>query len=270
MQERREPTGLSGVVQDAAERLRQAATLRRPCRSVGDLVGEDVAVALAVQRHVLTLQRIGGATRVGGKVGRRRAGIRSTGVLLDQMRVPDGTRLATSRLLQPRVELKLALTLIEELPADPHRLEIAQVRTRTTVSAAIEITDCRIGGWALSLTDEICDNAGAGLFVVGEDAVPASELSGAGLPARLEVDGELTWRGAASVDDALGDLLDVAVAWHAADEPLDVGDVVLASPAGPTLSVEAGQHYSAYVADLPSATIGFTTSSRLATEEGHL
>lgn len=263
-------TTLSAEVQAAAERLRQAATLRRPCRSLHDLVGDDLDAALAVQRHVLALQAIGGATRVGGKVGRERAGgARSTGVLLDEMRVPDGTRLATSRLLQPRVELKLAVAVVRDLGPDPASWSLDDVRSRTAVTVALEVTDSRIAGRCPSLVDEVCDNAGAGRFVLGAEPVELGEADPAARSSRLEVDAELTWRGSVCVDAALSDLRTVASAWRAAGDQLRVGQTVLSAAAGPALPAVEGQHYSGHVDGLGSVTIGFTTS-RLARTEGHL
>ncbi|MDF1604496.1 hypothetical protein [Nocardioides sp. YIM 152315] len=261
-------------VQAAAERLRQAGTLRRPCPSLRDLIGDDVARALAVRRHVLELQLIGGAVRVGAKVGPHASGgdaHRSTGVLLDDMLVANGAHVPTSRLLQARVELKLACTVLGELRADPDDADVPtleEVRAGVAVSLALEATDRRIVGTESSLVDDICDNAGAGVFVIGVDRA-AVDLGPGPLPARLELDGELTWRLNVSIDAALVDVRSLVLAWAAEGQVLRPGEVVLASPVGPALPVTAGQHYAAYADGLAPVTMGFTTSSRLATTEGH-
>ena len=59
-------TARDQAVQHAAERLRHADSVHRPCDSVGDLIGDDLAAAYAVQRLVTELQVIGGARRRGG------------------------------------------------------------------------------------------------------------------------------------------------------------------------------------------------------------
>ena len=55
------------AVQHAAERLRHADSVHRPCDSVGDLIGDDLVAAYAVQRLVTELQVIGGAAPWGRK-----------------------------------------------------------------------------------------------------------------------------------------------------------------------------------------------------------
>ena len=264
-------------VQAAAERLRQAGTLRRPCRSLSDLVGDDLVLALAVQRRVVALQAIAGAVRVGAKVARAPdAGsvddALRIGVLLDEMKVPCGVRLATSQLLQPQVELKLACRLVRDLGPRPGELGLADLRDAVELSAALEVVDRRVAtSGTPTVVDDICDNAGVGHFVVGTTSASADELTrlpGGPVAARLEVDGELTWRGAASVDAALEDLRMVAAAWSSSWDPLRPGEVVLTRAIGPTLPAVEGQHYSAYVAGLSSAAVGFVASARLVTKGG--
>lgn len=255
---------LPDAVEVAAERLRQAGTLRRPCQPVRHLIGDDVAAALAVQEHVVALRCIGGSEVMGGKVGRRapdRAGFSARGVLTSDQLVADGAWVATSRLLQPRLEVKLACRLL----ATPDPRDPAAIGAVVAVAAAIEVTDCRIADWDLTQVDEIADNACAGLFVHSEVVELASAIPSGPFTAVLDVDGTPAWT---HTVDALGPALS-AVYWLAtavagSGRPLRGGDVVLSEAIAPSVPVKEGCLYTANVAGLPPVSVGFTTSSLLA------
>lgn len=255
---------LSDAAEVAAERLRQAATLRRPCRPVRHLIGDDLAVAQAVQEHVVALQCIGGSRVVGRKVGRRAPaarGLSTHGVLVDDQRVPDGSWVATGRLLQPRLEVKLACRLL----GTPDLRDPAAIMATVAVSAAIEVADSRIIDWDLTEVDEVADNASSGLFVHAEDEVAAATVPLGPVTATLAVGDTLGWtRTIDSLESALSAVHWLATAVASSTRPLRQGDIVLTEAIGPAVPVEEGRNYTANVAGLPPVSIGFTTSSMLA------
>jgi 2-keto-4-pentenoate hydratase len=218
-------------IEAAAVRLRQAATLRRQCRPLADLLdGATEADAYAVQALVLELQQISGAAVCGRKLLRPASPDTAEpvhGVLVDTMLVGSGRAVALRHLLAPVVEVKLALRFDADLTtyADPRALR----RGLVSVSPAIEISDRRAGGGELSRIELIADNALAGLVAIGE-------------PAMLVPD-EPEDAFAARVEDVLGDIHRLGVAESQRGRPVRAGEIVLTPTSGGGVPARAGRTY---------------------------
>lgn len=266
-------------VELAAERLRLAGSLRRPCPPIRDLVAEgDVEAAYAVQRHVATLQGISGARVVGRKIGltsevvQRQLGVGhpASGLLLDTMLVPDGRIVSTSRLMQPLIEAELMLVLGEDL--DSAEVSVDQARSAVSeVSAALEIVDTRIDAWDITLVDAIADNVCSGLFVPASARRPLADLDLTALPMELRRNGVVASSGTAE-ESCFGDPIR-ALAWlaeaaQAQGSPLRAGEMILTGALGPMLPVAEGESYTAVIGDLPTVSVHFRSSSELNTSRG--
>jgi 2-oxo-3-hexenedioate decarboxylase/2-keto-4-pentenoate hydratase len=112
------------AVTQAAERLANATATGVLTSPVRDLLGDsDQRIAYDVQ-DVLTAGRVaGGAKIVGRKIGltsravQQQLGVHTpdTGILFDDMAVPDGATVPGGRLLQPKVEAEVAFVLGADL-----------------------------------------------------------------------------------------------------------------------------------------------------------
>lgn len=266
-------------VQQAAERLRLAGSLRRQCRPIRDLIDEgDVEAAYAVQRHVVALQQISGARLVGRKIGltspavQQQLGVgRPTfGVLLDTMRIEDGSAVSVSRLLQPLIEAEIMLVLGREL--DSPDVTAADARAAVSgIGAALEVVDSRIADWDLTIVDTVADNASTGLFVPSAGVQPLGDRDLRRLRMELRRDGVLVSSGVGE-ESCHGDPLE-GLAWlareaHAHGVPLQAGEVVITGALGPMVPVGEGQSFTATIGDLAPVSVDFRSSAALATGRG--
>jgi 2-keto-4-pentenoate hydratase len=165
-----------------------------------------------------------GARIVGHKVGLTSAAMREqmgvsepdSGVLLEDMAIPDGGVLRAADLLVPRVEAEFGFRLHHDLAGG----EIDVDRARSTVSEiflALEIIDSRFGAWDLTVIDSIADNASSARFVVGDPiAAPVNVCSPSWLTSSGEDEGtHRTRRPTAYVNSLCGSVRQ----WHVAYAP---------------------------------------------------
>jgi 2-keto-4-pentenoate hydratase len=154
-------------------------------------------------------------------------------------------------LLQPRVEAEVAFRMATDVdPADEADLTLAAVRDAVEVALpALEIVDSRIEGWDIGFTDTVADNASSGLYVVGTDGRPLSELEPVQVEMTLEIDGDVrsSGNGAACLGDPLEALRWLAVQCHRFGDPLRAGQVVLSGALGPFVPFAAGDRVEASI-----------------------
>ena len=236
------------AVQHAAERIRHADSVHRPCDSVSDLIGDDLDAAYAVQRLVTELQVIGGAV----PWGRKALGLTLThggpsmvsGTLVDTMVVRDEEHVTGRDLVQPRVAVRFSVRLVRDLPGGA---TAQQARDAVgAVGTALEIADLRVSAEQATAADVVADNAGAGLVVLGPERSPR-ELSGA-WSARVLLDGEssadaveVTW------DDTISRLVELAVVVAEHGLPLRAGETVLLDSFGTAVPLSGDGSYAAEV-----------------------
>ena len=153
----------------------------RPCEPVRDLIGDDPALAYAVQRAGIDRRTRAGAVAVGRKVGltsetvQQQLGVDQPdfGTLLDIMHVADGGEAPHDRLLQPRAEAEIAFVLGADLPDPGDDLDAVRAAIGYA-TAAIEIVDSRIARWDITFADTVADNGSSGLFVLGQERLDLS------------------------------------------------------------------------------------------------
>ena len=253
----------------AALRLSEAARTRTPCAPVrGILPDTSLETAYAVQ-DLLTEEALDhGARIVGRKIGLTSPAVQQQlgvdqpdfGFLFASMRCSEDEPIDIGRLLQPRIEAEIAFRLGADLDlAEP---TLAQVRAAVaTMSPALEIVDSRIAGWDITFADTVADNASSGLFVIGAQAVPLSDVDLRPLEMRLtDGAGSVVSRGRGA--DCLGDPV-AALAWlaraaHAVRSPLMAGDIVLSGALGPMVPVSPGGRYTAEIGGLGTVQAAFT------------
>ena len=250
----------------AADRLIAASAEQRQCPPVRDVLGDhDIASAYAVQRLLTADSLARGRRVVGHKIGltspavQRQLGVdqADSGVLFADMRVPSGSTVDTTALLQPKVEAEIAFILAEDLDGD---LSESRIRAAAGVAiAAIEIVDSRVQDWSISIVDTIADNGSSALFVLGPDVVAAAELDFDSRTMRLTEDGAVASTGRGS--DCLGSPLN-ALGWLARTardngSPLRAGHIVLSGALGPMVPVRPGRTYVADVDGIGSVEVSF-------------
>src|SRR6266702_3955083 len=151
------------TVTRAAERLASATATGVPTSPVRDLLGDsDQRIAYAVQDALTAGRLAGGAKIVGRKIGltspavQQQLGVHTpdTGILFDDMEVPDGATVPGGRLLQPKVEAEVAFVLAADLvdfgagsALDAPITEAERAAAAAAVDyavAALEIVDSRV------------------------------------------------------------------------------------------------------------------------------
>jgi 2-keto-4-pentenoate hydratase len=259
----------------AVERLARAQSTRMPCAPVRDLIGtDDLTAAYAVQRG-LVQGRLGGDVEVvGRKIGATSKAVQDQlgvdqpdfGYLLSDMDVSshavDGNGPISMRtLVQPRVEAEVAFVLAHDVaPASGEAITYDSVRDAVELALpALEIVDSRIGDWDITFTDTVADNASSGLYVVGSQGRPLSELEPRDVDMTLAINGEVksSGSGVACLGDPIEALRWLAVQCHRFEDPLRAGQVVLSGALGPFVPFAAGDRVEASISGFAPLVVEF-------------
>jgi 2-keto-4-pentenoate hydratase len=258
---------VTDVADEAAARLARAAATGIPCAPVRDLIGaDDVPRAYRVQGLLVTGWLAAGTRRVGRKIGLTAPAVQAQlgvgqpdfGVLLSSMRVGQDEPVASSRLLQPRIEAEVAFVLGRDIAGtDPGIDEVASAVA--TARPALEIVDSRIVGWDITIADTVADNASCGLFVLGDAEVPLGAFDPVAVSMTLQQDGEevSSGTGAACLGNPLNALAWLAATAAAYGDPLRAGEIVLSGALGPMVPVRAGARYEASLSGLGKVRAAF-------------
>ena len=253
-------------VQAAAQRLTQAAQSRITCAPVRDLIGKDHSAAYAVQESLNQARKDAGNRVVGRKIGPTAAAVQAKmgidhpdfGVLFDDMECAEGDEVPYDRLLQPRIEVEVALFIGADLDDGP--LDEAQIR-RAVESAAVafEIVDSRITDWDITFADTVADNGSSGMFMVSGRRLTLDEFDPLKATMTLTRGDEVVGAGQADAGpwDPLTALAWLAAAARDADAPLRAGDIVLSGSLAPMFAVQAGEVYTGTVPMLGELTARF-------------
>jgi 2-keto-4-pentenoate hydratase len=251
----------------AVRRLEDAATTRRACPPVRDLIGaDDACAAYAVQHRMAGARIAAGARRVGRKIGltseavQRQLGVDQPdfGTLFEDMRYADGDSIPVERFLQPRVEAEVAFVL--GLDLDNAELDLNQLTAAVEyVAPALEIVDSRIDNWDITFGDTVADNGSSGAFVLGTAEAALADVDLIGCAMTLYVDGSPASTGTGR--DCLGDPL-LALQWLARtalqfDQPLRAGEIVLSGALGPMVPVTVGTAVTATICGLGDVACRF-------------
>ena len=247
------------VLAAAAGQLRDALVAGVPCDPVRDLPGLEAAgpeAGYAVQ-HLNTEHWLAAGRRVSGhKVGLTNPAVQAQlamdepiwGVLFADKCRTDGDDFGGAGLIEPRVEVEVAVVLGADLDKGQHT--VADVISATAyVLPAFEIVDSRITGWNITSTDMIADNAGAGLYVLGTRPVPLSAVDLRRVEMRLTVNGEeaATGTGAACLGNPLNSVLWLADTMSQRGTPLQAGETIMTGSLCPMQPLAPGDKLHAEI-----------------------
>ncbi|NLU65621.1 2-keto-4-pentenoate hydratase [Rhodococcus sp. HNM0563] len=254
-------------IDESVRRLVAASATGIPCNPVREHLGSvNLEAAYLVQCEV-NRQRIqrGGRT-VGRKIGltsasvQRQLGVSQPdfGTLFADMWYDTGDAIATARLLQPRVEAEVAFVLGADLVDGP--MDLDQIRgSIESVTAALEVCDCRIIDWDISFSDTVADNAAAGLFVLGQTRRTLREVEPRSVTMSMMIDGQevATGTGRDCMRDPLNAVVWLARTARTLGDPLRSGEVILSGALGPMADVQPGTRVTCYVSGLGSVSTRF-------------
>ena len=253
----------------AVDRLAEALETRVPCAAVRDLIGtDDLPAAYAVQQGLVRKRLDLGATVVGRKIGATSKAVQDQlgvdqpdfGYLLDEMDVSAQHPISMRRLVQPRVEAEVAFVMAADVDLPEEEITLEAVRERVDVALpALEIVDSRIESWDIGFTDTVADNASSGLFVVGRQGRPLTELEPRDVVMSLRINGEerSSGNGAACLGDPLEALRWLAVQCARFGDPLRAGHLVLSGALGPFVPFAPGDKVEASVSGFDTLTAEF-------------
>jgi 2-oxo-3-hexenedioate decarboxylase len=159
----------------------------------------DVDLAYAAAWSGVQAKLDAGETLVGAKLGltsRIKQQVMNVdsplyGWVTSSMLAPYGEPVDLEAFIHPRVEPEIAFLLGRDLTG-PATVTSVLAATES-VFAAIDVLDSRYENFRFTLADVVADNASAGAFLIGPQAVPPSDLIDLALiGCVLRVDGEVT------------------------------------------------------------------------------
>jgi len=256
------------VIEDAAERLWNAAQTGTPCEPVRDLIGEDnVNAAYAVQKIISERRQGLGARLVGRKIGltslavQKQLGVDQPdfGMLFADMCLADGEEVADGRVLQAKVEAEIALVIDRPLTHEKHTVADI-IRATAFALPSIEIVGSRIAKWDIKLGDTIADNASSGLFVLGSRPVKldAFDIAGCGMVMERRGDQVSVGSGSACMGNPLLAAVWLADVMARYGQPLQPGDIVMTGALGPMVAAAAGDVFDANIQGLGRVRASFS------------
>jgi len=253
---------MNATINDLAEQLDDAM---RHATAIAQITQPlSLEQAYAVQAAAFSRRLARGERRIGIKMGftslakMAQMGIDEViwGRLSDAMLVESGGAIALARYVHPRAEPEIAFRLKTALGGTVTPEEaLAAV---DGIAPALEIIDSRYMNFKFSLTDVIADNSSSSGLVVGAWSSPATDISAVAI--RLEVDGDVREEGSSTaiLGHPIHSLVEAARLAHAAGEPLQPGDIVLAGGATAAVALTVGAHVRVVTDTIGSA--GFTVA----------
>ena len=236
-------TELATILDDAARQARAVAQID----AEGHLSLDD---AYAIQKASIERRLARGEKRAGIKMGfTSRSKMVQMGIsdviwgrLTTGMQIEEGSSIALSRFVHPRVEPEIAFVLKKPLPGTVTAAEA--LSCVEAVAPALEIIDSRYRDFKFSLTDVVADNASSSGFVIGAWNNPREDFSNLGLT--MNVNGVAVQIGstAAILGHPLRSLVAAARLAAAAGEPLQAGAVVMAGGATAAEWIKPGSYVS--------------------------
>ena len=247
----------SAALEAAAERLRAAAAAGVPCEPIRGLLGDFAGpeAGYAVQQLNTKHSVKSGRRRRGHKVGLTNPAVQEQlgmdepiwGVLYSDKCRTDGDDLGGSGLIEPRVEVEVAVVLGDDLDLGRHTV-VDVISATAYVLPALEIVDSRIA-WDITSADMIADNAGSGLYVLGTRPVPLAAVDLRRVEMWVAVNGEeaATGSGAACLGNPLNSVLWLADAMSQLGTPLRSGECIMTGSLCPMQPISDGDEILAEI-----------------------
>ncbi|MYN67378.1 MAG: 2-keto-4-pentenoate hydratase [Acidobacteria bacterium] len=245
----------------AAERLRTALLDGVASDPVRGLLGASAGPAASYEVQQLNTDHwLAAGRRISGhKVGLTNPAVQAQlgmdepiwGVLFADKCRTDGDDLGGAGLIEPRVEVEVAVVLGADLDMGQHT--VADVISATAyVLPAFEIVDSRIVGWDITSLDMIADNAGAGFYVLGTRPVPLAAVDLRRVEMQLTINGEpaATGNGAACLGNPLNSVLWLADVMCDLGTPLRAGETIMTGSLCPMQPIAPGDELVAEIESL--------------------
>lgn len=263
---------MSKKIEQAAERLWQAAREQTVCAPVRDLIGEqDITTAYQVQEMNTRRRAYEGARIIGRKVGLTSAAAQKMfatsqpdyGILFDDMDVPQASTFpytAGFHLQNPRVETEIAFVLERDLAVE-HPTSAEIISAVAYAVAALEIVASRIKEWDLRIADTIADNASGAYFVLGHRPRLLREIDVISCSMEMTKNGEAvsSGTGAACAGSPLNALRWLAKEMTRAGRPLQAGDVIMSGALGPMIPAAPGDKFVGRIEGVGEASVSFAS-----------
>lgn len=261
------------TIRQLAAELHQAERTRVQVRQFSqrfpDIQFED---SYRIQREWVRLKLAEGRKSIGRKIGLTSRAMQQIasmtepdyGVLLDDMRIAEGSTIAPDRFIQPWVEVELAFILKRELYGPD--VTIAEVLEATDwVVPAMEIIDARIQRIdpetqaQRRIVDTIADNAANAGIVMGARPVRPHALDLRWVGALLYRNGAIEETGLAAgvLDHPANGIAWLARELSAWDEHLAAGEIVLAGSFTRIVAASSGDQFHADYGPLGSIELRF-------------
>lgn len=261
------------TIRQLAAELHQAERTRVQVRQFSqrfpDIQFED---SYHIQREWLRIKLSEGRKRIGRKIGLTSRAMQQIanmtepdyGVLLDDMRIAEGSTIAPGRFIQPWVEVELAFILKRELRGP--EVTIDQVLEATDwVVPAMEIIDARIQRIDPAtkaqrrILDTIADNAACAGIVMGTRPVRPDTIDLRWVGALLYKNGVIEETGLAAgvLDHPANGIAWLARKLSAWDEHLSAGEIVLAGSFTRIVAASSGDQFRADYGPLGSINLRF-------------
>ncbi|WP_191486849.1 2-keto-4-pentenoate hydratase [Pseudomonas sp. FEN] len=227
------------------DQLHQAT---RTAQAIAPLAPEamDLFAGYALQRQALDRRQAAGEQLSGWKIAFAGSAAQKRfdldqpvyGGLTDRMLVKPNTALTLSRLIQPKLEIEMAIVLGRTLMPGDYRDEdiLAAIGE---VAPAFEIADCRWRGWNFGVGAFLADNAAAGLYCLGP-RIPFDPVRHASVMYRLECGGALCGHGDTQdrEDSPLANFCWLIRRLLADGQRLEAGQVVLSGALLPPMNIQ--------------------------------
>jgi 2-keto-4-pentenoate hydratase len=254
-------------INTAARRIRNALNSGKPCKPIRDLIAPgDLDAAYAIQQINTDAWTEEGRRPVGRKIGltaksvQKQLGVDQPdyGILYADMEVVDGDEIASSRLMQAKVEGEIALVLDDDL-VDEQLTLVDLINATAYALPAIEVVGSRIANWDITILDTIADNASSGLYVLGTKPVGLHDLDLRMCGMVMENGGEQVSIGAgvACLGNPLNAALWLARKMVSVGMPLMAGDTIMTGALGPMAPVKPGEAVEVRISGLGSVRVVF-------------
>lgn len=180
------------------------------------------------------------------------------GMLFTDMRKSDGEEIAFSHISQPRIEGEIAFVLSKDLDGDA-LTEPDLIDAIDYAVAALEVVGSRIRDWDIGIFDTIADNASSGMYVLGNETRPLSDIDLRLCGMVIEHEGAdiSVGAGAACLGNPLNAALWLAKKMVETGRPLKRGDTIMSGALGPFADVAPGGVYQLRIAGLGSVRAVF-------------
>ena len=228
----------------------------------GMTLGDGYAVQLSLlRRWVAQGQRqVGWKAGLTSKAQMDQMGVRvqSVGFLLADMFRPEGSSIATSDLVHPRVECEVAFVTKADL-AGPGCTREEVLAATDFVVPAVEIIDSRFTGFKFDLQSVVADNSSSARYVTGGRARLPADIDLSTLGVLIEKNGEIVTMGASTAvaghpADAVALVVKVL---HEIGQTLPAGSFVMSGGITEAIAVRAGDFVCARFQELGSVGMRF-------------